>query len=109
VGLPKELINRKILTLNRRDKVIRTIVNYKNLNEEWKEKVENTKRIIPPKLELKRAIERETDRGFKKGNKPKILRKIYEGNPRNEEMNKPELRSDAAVIFISHNINMSKW
>jgi hypothetical protein len=59
-GLPKELINMKIPTLNRREKVIRTIENYKNLKKEWKEKVKRMRtKITHPEVEV---IERETDR-----------------------------------------------
>jgi hypothetical protein len=38
-GLPKERLNRRIPTLNREEKVIRTVENYKNLKKEWKTKV----------------------------------------------------------------------
>jgi predicted RNA binding protein with dsRBD fold (UPF0201 family) len=39
-----------------------------------------------------------------------MLRKIYEGKPKDaKEMNKQELKSDAAVRFISHNVSMNKW
>jgi hypothetical protein len=42
--LPKELIPNKVPTQNRREKVIRTIINYKNLEEEWKEKITQRKK-----------------------------------------------------------------
>jgi hypothetical protein len=38
-GLPKEMSRRKIPTLNRREKVISTIENYKDMQKELKEKV----------------------------------------------------------------------
>jgi hypothetical protein len=57
-----------------------------------------------------KIVDEEVERGFKKGNKPKKLRKVYEGKPKEtEELNKQELRNEAAVKFISHNINMNKW
>jgi hypothetical protein len=88
-GLPKELIPRKVPTLNRRDKVIRTIVNYKNLEKEWKEKVsEEAREVRLWEKEAKKVMDESNEKGFKKGNKPKILRKIYDGKQRKDEMNK---------------------
>jgi hypothetical protein len=56
-----------------------------------------------------KIMDKELDRVFKKGNKPKTLRNVYEGKPKEaEEMNKQELKSEAAVRSISHNVNMNK-
>jgi hypothetical protein len=56
-----------------------------------------------------KVIENGRDRGFKRRNKPKMPRKIYEGKPKEvEELNKQELKNNAAVRFISHNVNMER-
>jgi hypothetical protein len=54
-------------------------------------------------------MEEKNEKGFKKGNKPQLLRKIYDGKGSKEEISKQELRSNAVVKFISNNINMRKW
>jgi hypothetical protein len=47
-----------------------------------------------------KIVDKEVDRGFKKGNKPKTLRKGYEGKPKEaEEIYSQELRREAAVRF----------
>jgi hypothetical protein len=52
-------------------------------------------------------IRKEEDRGYQKGNKPRIAKTRYQ--ERREEIPKEELRSNATSTFISHNVNKDKW
>jgi hypothetical protein len=52
-------------------------------------------------------IRKEEDKGYQKGNKPRIARTRYQ--ERREEIPKEELRSNVASTFISHNFNKDKW
>jgi hypothetical protein len=59
--------------------------------------------------EIQNIIEKDKDSGYKKGSKPKTERRIYSRSEEKENMDKQELRSNAAVIFISNNANLGKW
>jgi hypothetical protein len=75
-----------------------------------KEKISQGKKEVSIwEKEAKEIMEGNNEKGFKKGNKLILLRKVYDGKENNEEISKQELRSDPEVKFISHNINMEKW
>jgi hypothetical protein len=111
-GLPKELVPRKVPILNKKQKMIRTIVKFNNLEKDWKEKTSNEareSRLWDKEVkEMTNVIEGEKEKGFKKRNNPKFLRKVYNGREEKENLSKQELRSNTAVKFISSNVNMGK-
>jgi hypothetical protein len=118
--LPKELKRPVAVTLKKEENSMRRILRLKEAEEarlskekipiaEEKNNAKRLKRVNSYEEEIRNIVETDGDRGFKKGNKPKIERRIYSRREEKETMDKQELRSNAAVKFISHNANLGKW
>jgi hypothetical protein len=54
-------------------------------------------------------VQKDKDRGFRIGNKPKGIWTRYQERKEGEEFNWLELKGNAASNFIAHNINVGKW
>jgi hypothetical protein len=111
-GLPKELVPRKIPALNKKEKMIRTVCKFRDLEgaRQKKDKIETEKEAMKIKEEKEMIlVEEEKEKGFKIGNNPKVLRSTYCRKNENANISKQELRSNTTVRFISHNVNMGKW
>jgi hypothetical protein len=57
----------------------------------------------PPEVEM---IDKENDLGVRKGNKPKAMKTRYQERKESQEWNRLEIKSNAAVTFIAHNLNV---
>jgi hypothetical protein len=109
-----------IVILRKEEKSMRKILRLKEAEEarlrreklptvEEKKNTKKVERVFSDEEEIQNIIETEGGRGFKKGNKPKVERRIYIRREEKETMNKQELRSNAALKFISHNANLGTW
>jgi hypothetical protein len=117
--LPKELKPLGMVTLKKEEKSTRKILRLKEAEEarlrkeetpiiEGRENTRKLGKVISDEEEIQNIGETDKGRGFKKGNKSKVERRIYSRREGKEVMDKQELRSNAAAKFISHNVNQGK-
>jgi hypothetical protein len=110
----------RIVTLKKGEKSMRKILRLKEAEEvrlrnekpTMVEENKNTKKLAEvnsDEEEIQNIMEVDEDRGFKKGNKPKLERRIISRREEKENIDKQELKINAAVKFISHNENLGKW
>jgi hypothetical protein len=120
-GLTKELRSQSIATLTKEEKSMRRVLKMEKFErtrlreeEPIRREQENiimleAERDKMENDEIQKIIEKDKDRGYKKGNKPKTEKKVYKRSEENKNIDKQKLRSNAAVKFISHNANLGKW
>jgi hypothetical protein len=110
-GLRKKLLNWKIPKLSRREKIIKAQNRYKEKKKERRlqeermhieTKTPRKRQVIKPpamgkefkSLEVE-IIEKENDLGFKKGNKPKVMKTRYQERKENAQWNQLEGNENA--------------